>query len=490
MNAITSILNKKAIAANSAANDALGRAVGDTINTVTQMGNGLRLGASNVMRLAAKAGNKKAGNQTKSGDDESEPKQSCHCDKKNSVEGKSKILDSSRPKSKVAQSLLHDANNQVRALKKQLMKTRILLAKKNAAYINLLAESDPKRQADQWAKEQIRKAATDANKFDGNMVKIKGAAKRKKISMAATGKLMQTEEMIGHSAKAARMADFLADRSVAKFMRFREQSLAATAEVPVLRKRYLKTKSEFEGFGPEMDPERARASQQARAAAAARKDAEYRFKRDKANYKTGVEVEDRLRRAAQEEGFKMMKLLQSALKGQRKNFEYRLMAEKFRTKAEIFRRTSCKDVKSQLTLATKSCECKNLGMWSAILGHDKKIMNTIKLKNRLGQCTRDVEACKFAYRKQGMVWMREAKKTTGLKYALTGKTKNYYLPSGNSTSKINPKVTVKGEDGFPTKTSLSKKDERELGQSIRNQLHHDVTTEDLGIELALHSDPQ
>ena len=154
-----------------------------------------------------------------------------------------------------------------------------------------------------------------------------------------------------------------------------------------------------------------------------------------------------------------------------------------RTKAEIYRRTSCKDIKSQLDLATRSCECKNMNMWSSILMHDKRLMDTVKLKSERDQCKRDVEACKFAYRKQGFVWMQPPKKTTKIKYAVTGKTKDQYLlpyPRSNDTSNSTNSTVPRAANGGPKKANMSYKDYNELGEEIGDALHStdDVTAED------------
>ena len=95
-----------------------------------------------------------------------------------------------------------------------------------------------------------------------------------------------------------------------------------------------------------------------------------------------------------------------------------------------------------------------------------------------------MESCKNAYRKSGFVWMQPPKKMTALKYALTGKSTNKFLPQypkGNSTN-TNSTTTRKptAPKGGPKKANLSEKEYNELGEVMGRDVHStgDVTAED------------
>ena len=76
--------------------------------------------------------------------------------------------------------------------------------------------------------------------------------------MVQAGLLMKTEEAVARSAANQRMADYLADKSVTKFKKLRMNTLNRIQQMPRLKKIARKTASEFKGYGPKMDPERAK----------------------------------------------------------------------------------------------------------------------------------------------------------------------------------------------------------------------------------------
>jgi len=409
VSAITAILNKKVVETNAAMDNFNDGVIGGPIKRVAKWTRELNLGASNVMKLAGKA-------KAIDGEENSKahtPKYGANHTDSDDDETPDKVVDGDNPWAIIKE------------LKFKSKQQSIMMKALKAELVDSKMTQDPAVAAKKWERDQEKKANADAEKFDSKMEKVKATARRKKVLLASVADMMTTEKMVDISAKSLRMADYLSDMAAKKFAALAANRQIKSDELPRLKKLYLKYKNNFEGYGPEMDPERAQASEASRRAAAEREDAKKFYERSKAEYENAVAAEYRFYEEIEAAGIKMMHKYRNELKDQKTENDYKLKSAAEKTKMEIASRTSCKAVQEKLRIASGKCDCKMIDMWRVVLGKNDDKTENAKLKIEKKECKASLEECKFAYRKSGHVWAEAYKpKKEGAIYVVTGKAKS------------------------------------------------------------------
>jgi len=247
---------------------------------------------------------------------------------------------------------------------------------------------------------------------------------------------------VDESADDLRTATVRGDRCVDKFLTSRESATRAAKAMRKLKKKHLWAKQAFSGFGPKMSKERANASAVARQVAKQRVKAKKKMENLAVKLKKTMKWRIKSQKAERQTADAMMKALQKQLKLQKEHYENKLRAMKYKLKAEIHLRTSCKAVSAQIGLARKKCKCGPLSRWGFQQEQDHNRVQVVALGAQNRACKRDVERCKIAYRKQGLVYAAPLMNGTLANYSSTGVVPSVRAKFTNST-RVNPKPKAK-----------------------------------------------
>lgn len=245
--------------------------------------------------------------------------------------------------------------------------------------------------------------------------------------------------MADGSADDMRAASVRGDRMVKKFLESREVAADAAKRMKINKKKRLWAKQEFLGFGPKMSDERATASAQARQIAQMRVDAKKKYQNLKTRFKKSVAWRLSALKTERDSADRMMRSLQKQLKAQTAHYGDKLLAMKYKLKAEVSLRTSCKAVLSQISLARKKCQCGQLAEWGALLRKDQNAVQVVALGAENRAYKREVERCKLAYRKQGLVYAVPLKNGTLASYASSGVVPSVEYNSTSAPHRVNPR---------------------------------------------------
>jgi len=387
VNTIAASLNSRVHATNSAMDDVTRDDLELGLKHVKELSGHLREGAAHVLRIANKTVHPRLGSSAS-------PKPAASAaDKKTIQQLKAKIEEQ--------HAKLHSTQVQLKAATGSQ-------AKKN------------KDIAKNWAKNHFKRWNNEARKFTAKLMVLKKDAKRKHIARVSVAEWLSQEKIVDESADDLRTQKYRGDRSVDKFLESRESATRAAKSMRVLKKKHLWAKQAFTGFGPKMSPERANASAVARQVAKQREDAKKKMLKLGKKAKKAMAWRIRAQKAERATAYAMMKALQKQLKLQKQHYENKLLAMKYKVKAEITRRTSCKAVSAKIRLARKKCRCGDLSRWGFHESQDENKVAVVKLGAENRWCKREVERCKFAHRKAGMVYAAPMRNNTYATYASTG----------------------------------------------------------------------
>jgi len=296
--------------------------------------------------------------------------------------------------------------------------------------------------ANDWMNRNAAKWQDDTKKFTQKLNVLKKAAKRVQLAKVSTAQWAEASKLVDESADDLRMAKYLGTRSAKKFVHESTILTELTKRVRKMKKERLYAKQEFQGFGPKMSEERATASASAASIAKFREEAKQKYEDMNSQYKNLVKREQFSLKERGQLGSKMMTMLQKQLKAQKVHYENKLRAADHKLKAEIARRSSCKTVSGHLKTAVHNCDCKDLTKWADTLASDSQRSRTISLSSDLNQCKREVQRCKIAYRKQGLVYAVPLKSGTLSTYAETGKVPSVDYNMTNNTANITSATTT------------------------------------------------
>lgn len=438
---IAHVLNTRVSSANKAVDDDLDQDVKATIDRVKQMSGHLAKASATTMVMAKKQqaffDAKKKALQDRWGPDRADLGQGS---------GFSRFsIDGGPPgEMETAHTTIGELQAKMLAKDAQINERETKLSEKDKQLDEMLAqqgstsEETSQRIADEWAKTNFAKWDKESNQFTAKLRTVKKSAQRKRIAQVGTAEWMGAERIVEESADDMRMAKYTAERGSRNFLEEKDRAETATTNLVKIKKERLWAKQKFDGYGPKMSEERATASATARIIAQQRVDAKLDFEKKDLSLRTTLTRELRDYQAAAKSGYEMLANYEKLMSRQRKYYESKLKSAKLHMAAEIARRTSCLDIKEQLTLAEQKCSCPSLSGWSANLTKDDNRVKVVALESEIFECRTDVEQCKIGYRKAGLVYSAPLRNGTLLEYAKTGKVPSEHYNESNIPETVNP----------------------------------------------------
>jgi len=458
INAIAAVLDKRVTATSNAVDTSIEGSLGSTIQQVNQLAGKLNTGAAHTIKLAGEAGSDDLRSSNS-------PETEDSADFRGGGSGSSASLAAQLAAAHKEIGQLHAALLEKKAQNNEQTKQLDIMRANQGSN-----EETAQRVAEKWASQHFSDLNKDVRHFTSKLMSLKRQGERRHIAQVSTAAWLSQEKMVDDSADDLRMAEYEGDHASQKFLTARQRAAEETKARVVLKKKALWAQQKFEGYGPKMSPERATASAVARQIAREREDAKTEAAKDEKIYKRSVARQLEYLQNLSGYGSEMLLSQQRSLLIQKKHFEMKLEAMKYRLEAEIARRTSCKSVQENLGFAQEKCQCKQISQWKSQLEHGENRVLIAHLEAENHEYEREVERCKMAYRKAGLVYAVPAKKGDFHKYALSGKAPSAKYNSSSVTPRLDPKslkVLHDLQSKDPDALSLEILEQRERARNLK-----------------------